>query len=230
MRRIKSKNNKCYFSLLLAVTLLVVVISPTGMEVHAASLKAKAAKNAYATFLSKHKSVSISDQNYYDAAFSKKDKSYVSCFATTDIDKDGIPELITQTNVNFRWYVVRIYTYKNKKVKPYKFSNNKNAVFDNCATAAGGYYFYICKNGHIHNNYSSGWDSEDQIYKISKKKLKYYLGYYCDELSGRSVAYKYNKRISVSEYKKATKNCKEKKTKYYSNNSKNRQKLKKNKI
>ncbi|MBR1629014.1 MAG: hypothetical protein IJ679_07090 [Lachnospiraceae bacterium] len=129
------------------------------------------AKAAYAKMLKRHPRIQIDDYSFYDAAFSMDDKSYVNRFALCDLDGDMIPELITETPVNFRWFIERIYTFEGGKVKPYKFSNGGEAVFNNCATANGGYYFYICDRNHVHNVYSGGAVSEEYAYAVSNKRL-----------------------------------------------------------
>lgn len=188
------------------ISLIVAIVLCSGMSsnvAEAASKKAKA-KKAYASFLAKRSAPKIDDSDFNDAGFALDNKDYVSCFSLYDIDKDKTPELITCTNVNFRWSIVRIYTYKNSKVTPYKFSDGEDAVFDDRATANGAYSFYICTEGDVHNDYRGDYGQEYKTYKCLGKKLK---------LS------------SMNETGHKIKNIKS-----YSNTKKNRNKLKNNKI
>ncbi len=194
---------KKYISILAAIIILISSIYLPNGNVQAAS-KATKARKAYAAFLAKHSAADIKDEDFNDASFSLDDKTYVSSFSICDIDKDNVPELITYTGVNFRWFIVRIYTYKNSKVTPYKFNDGNDVEFDNCATANGSYNFYICSKGHIHNNYVGSYGSDYATYKVSGKKLK----------------------LSSS----AENTHKDKKVKTYENSANNRSKLKKNKL
>ena len=158
----------------------------------------------YSTFLNKHKKIDIAEDDFYDARFSLDNKNYVNEFVLHDLDGDRRPELITYTPVNFRWNIVRIYTFKTGKVKAYKFSNGSKVVFDNCSTANGYYDFYICNKGHIHNNYAGSFEHFEDVYRVKKGKLK-----------------------KLSNY---TKEDKVKSLKYYKNTKNNRKKLKKSKL
>lgn len=195
--------NKRIIALLATIIIILGNLTISSGNVEAAT-KATNAKKAYAQYLTRHPKAKIDDKDFYNAGFSLEDKSYVSCFSIYDIDNDKVPELIATTNVNFRWFIVRIYTYKNGKVVPYKFADGRNVVFHDSATANGAYSFYICEKGHIHNDYKGYFGCEFKTYKVSGKKLKL---------------------ISKKEYSHASKNIKG-----YENNATNRKKLKNNKI
>lgn len=182
--------------------------------------------SAYASYLSKYPALTISDSNYYDASYSPSNTNYISAFALHDIDEDGVPELIARTDVNFRWNNIRIYTYKNGSVQPMKFYEGGNVMFYNRATANGGYYFYVCKNGHVHNAYNGGWSKAEKVYINSNGKLRKYLSYTVDNMMGFSGYYKYDSKITATQYTQLTKSCTESKITYYLNNSVNRTKLK----
>ena len=122
---------------------LVILLLP-GTKAMAASKKKKAMK-AYAKYLAKQIPVNVSDSQYYNASFAPSNTNYVNCFFLHDINKDKVPELFTQTNVNLHWFNMKIFTYKSGKVKPYKIKGKGNAVFVDRATANGGFDFYICK-------------------------------------------------------------------------------------
>lgn len=219
--------------MLLCLTMLIIICLP-GMPTQAASKKTKALK-AYSAFLKKNPSKQKSiGSKLYDASFCLPDTSYIDDFCLCDIDNNGVPELFTTTYVNFRWYIVRVYTWKNGRVAAYKFSDGTNAVFDNRSTANGYYYFTICQKKHLHNEYSAyifGDIKSYSVYKVKSKKLKTYLTY--SESTGVSglpaTATKNGKKISVKKYNSYTKGCKSKKLKWYSNSKSNRSKLKKGK-
>ena len=164
--------------------------------------------HSYADFLAKHKAKNY-DQ-FFDAAFEPKDKSYVNYFTTIDIDKDGKEELLTYTTINFRWQIIRIYRYKNGKVRPYKFSSGKNAVFEQCAIANGTYTLQVCKD-HIHNVWIGGYGSKQNIYEVSNGKLKLYLTREEDTLIGDGVpiSKEYGKKISEVEFEETIEWCEE---------------------
>lgn len=200
-----------------------------GSDAHAASAKKKAMK-AYASFLAKHPPRTF--RNYGDAAFSAEDKSYVNSYFLYDMDKNGVPELFTYTNVNARWYIVRVYTYRNKKVTLCKFADGCDAEFDNNASANGGYSFFICKQGHIHNSYSGGMEANEFIYKGAKDgTLKNCLRYQEIRFSYpyAVTAWKGSKEIAEQKYRSYTKKCTVRRMTSYKNNKKNRNALKKGK-
>ena len=216
-------------SIWFAILLAMIVIAAPGNKVQAASAKVKAMK-AYGKFLAKHPAKDFGDK-YYDASFSSDDTSYITSYFLYDMNKDRIPELITQTNVNFRWHIIRIYTYKNGKVTLCKFADGQDAVFDNNSSANGAYYFFVCKKGHFHNTYSGGMEDSEYIYKGTKKAVKLLMSRSEVKIMYPSMLTikKGEKTISSVQYSKYTKNCSEKKMTSYSNNKKNRKILKKGK-
>lgn len=193
-----------------------------GMEVSAASKES--AEKAYASFLAKHLAKDFGD-SFYTADFQPKDKTYVNEYCLVDIDKDKQPELITRTNVNFRWFIIRVYEYKDGKVKNYKFKSGSNAVFNDRATAAGAYQFSMCKKGHIHNAWLGGiYGSSENIYNISNGRLRKYLSRTV-EVSGTEKATKYGKKTTIKNYEKLTSECEEKALSWQANTKANRNKL-----
>lgn len=224
MKRKKGMRN---IMMLMCIALLVGILLP-GIHTEAASKKKKALK-AYTTFLKKHPSKlkEIENKGYYDAGFSLEDKSYIDEFVLYDIDKNGVPELFAFTYVNFRHYIVKVYTCQGGKVNVCKFADGTDAIFDNNAAANGSYTFSICKKGHIHNNFQGGIVSTANVYKASKGKLKTIFTY--NELYGNIAATKNGKEISEEKYKSYTKGCTYRKLTSYENNKANRSKLKKGK-
>lgn len=201
-----------------------------GVPSQAASRKVKAMK-AYAAFLAKHPAEDVGT-NYYDAGFGNVDTSGVNSYFLYDMDKNGVPELFTYTGVNFRHYIVRVYTWQSGKVVLCKFDNGQNAEFDNNSAANGSYGFYICKKKHIHNVYTGGMESSETVYKGAKGKLKQFLTYREVKISRPStvIATKGGKNITEAKYRSFTKSCKVKKNTWYGNNKSTRKKLKKGKL
>ena len=121
--------------------------------------------------------------------------------------------------MNFRWYIVNVYTCKNSKVRLMK-------SFNNCATANGAYYFYVCPRKHIHNNFSSGFVSEQTVYKVGSK-VKEFLHIQYDDYSvysarknGSSTA------MSMTQFQMLTSGCRSILVEYsYTNTDSNRTKL-----
>jgi len=79
--------------------------------------------------------------------------NHYDCFAIEDIDKDGTPELIASSIVNFSWAPISIYTYHGGKVVLLKDPANVDAhgTFEQSSTANGSYVTYICGEDHIHS-------------------------------------------------------------------------------
>ncbi len=209
-----------------ALFLLLVVPTTPAM---AASKKTKAMK-AYAKYLQTHKAVVVSDYQYSNASYSPSDLSFINSFFLHKVDADTVPELFTLTKVNFRCFIIRIFTYKSGQVQLYKLSSGEDAEFYDSAVACGSYHFFICKKNHIHNVWSGntpiGFEEKEEIYKGVKGKLKSYLS--CN--TGSAKYHKYSKSISKSTYTSLTQACLDKKVKYSSNTSANRKKLKQGKI
>ena len=208
--------------LLLTLTVSILLAMPA----MAASKKKKALK-VYAKYLALHEAPYISDRNYYNASYRPSNLNYVSYFTTYDLNRDKVPELFTLTSINHRRFIVRIYTYKKGKMKPYKYAGGANAVLDDYCGASGHYTIFICKKGHIHNTWEGstpfGYQSEVTVYKNVKGKLKQYL------YSGNATYTKYGKRITAAKYMALTKGCAEKTYFQYKNTAANRTLLKKGK-
>lgn len=184
---------------------------------------------AYADFLKKHPSKS--SKYFGDASYNPSDKSYVNSFFLYDIDKNNIPELFTYTTVNFRWHIIRVYTYQNGKVTAVKSTNGSKIEFNNSAVANGIYNFNICSKGHIHNNYAGSMSSTKCVYKKSGSKIDTWLIYNSYKIWNDTFesAQLYGNSIAINKYNSLTKSCKNIKITDYTNNSTNRTKLQKGK-
>ena len=193
-----TNSTRIYSRFLIFASVILLLSSLVTADCMAAgSKKAKKAKQVYASYLASHLPPKISDKNYYDAAYVSSNKTGVTCYMIHDLDKDKVPELITYTPINVRWFIIRIFTCKNGKVVPLKMENGADAVFDDCATANGSYSYYICKKGHFHNRYAGYFDTFDEAYKVTKGKMKL--------ISTGSAAHK-EKKVAVKSNNVANRN------------------------
>lgn len=160
----------------------------------------------YNTFLAEHPSVIY--EQFDDASFSADDVSYINWYALYDIDKDTVPELLTMTEVNIRWEIINIYKISDGQVIPYTFDDGTNVTFDNCHVANGVYYFDICSEGHIHNDFIGGWSTYQVTYLSMDNKLHKYLEFSDDDLAGGDPLYIINgNEITSEEYNMYIDNC-----------------------
>ncbi len=88
----------------------------------------------------------------YDTNIQKFGEHYDD-FTLLDLDQDGIPELIAQTVVNFRWTPISIYTYADGEAVLLKdpLDELSHATFEQNSSANGAYDLYLCEENHIHN-------------------------------------------------------------------------------
>ena len=79
--------------------------------------------------------------------------SHYDMFALSDLDQDGIPELIAQSTVNFRWAPVSVYTYADGKavLLTDPLDAQAHGTFEQRSTANGAYLTYLCEENHIHS-------------------------------------------------------------------------------
>lgn len=183
----------------------------------AASKKTKALK-AYSKFLAKHESSflnKIPSYGYYSQQ-NKENAQSAAFFLTVDLDKNGVPELVTQHVVGFKHSTLYVYRYKNGKVKRVK---NRAIPRDRtepymipaptytAATTWSGLNVWECKKKHLHIAMMSGAGRDEYIYYMKSGKLKLYAHsqehFYTD-------GYKYNykgKMVSAAKYNSATKGC-----------------------
>ena len=93
-------------------------------------------------------------------------------FALTDLNQDGIPELITMTVVNFRWTPISVYTYTDGKAVLLKdaLDAQSRVTFEQNSSANGAYEIYFCEENHIHSVWRGatpiGELEEDQAYAL----------------------------------------------------------------
>lgn len=121
------------------------------------SLQAKA-EAAYREILKAAPAIAGEHAQLQDASFDyeqnqKQFGNHYDLFALTDINQDGIPELIALTEVNFRWTPISVFTFAEDKAVLLKDPLNVTAhgTFEQCSTAGGSYATYICGENHIHS-------------------------------------------------------------------------------
>ena len=207
--------NKIIKRILLSSLLLLLFIP--GTQTLAASKKTKALK-AYSKFLAKHESKFLStipQYGYYSQTNSEKAQS-AAYFLLVDLDKNGIPELVTRHIVGYKFSILYVYTYKNGKVKRVKNAAifvDKTAPYVIQATtytsaaSGSGLTVFKCKKKHLHIGMMSGAGRDEYVCYMKNGKLKLYAHaqdhYYTD---GNLYRYK-GKIVSYAKYNSITKGC-----------------------
>ena len=141
-----------------------------------------AALSAYRDILKAAPAIAGEHAELTDASFGyeqnqEKFGSHYDQFALSDIDQDGIPELIALSTVNFRWTPVSVYTYKDGTAVLLKDPVNTDAhgTFEQMSTANGAYLTYICEANHIHSVWRGstpiGDMEENSAYKLEGTTL-----------------------------------------------------------
>ena len=98
-------------------------------------------------------------------------------FALSDLNQDGIPELITMTVVNFRWTPISVYTYADGKAVLLKDPSavQSPVTFEQNSSANGAYETYFCEENHIHSIWRGstpiGELEEDHAYALEGSAL-----------------------------------------------------------
>lgn len=122
-----------------------------------AELKAKALL-AYQNILKAAPAIEGEHEELEDASFDydqnqKMFGNHYDSFAISDINQDGIPELIALSMVNFRWNLVSVYAYADGTAVLLKHPQDGEAhgTLNQMSTANGAYITYICEENHIHS-------------------------------------------------------------------------------
>ena len=152
------------------------------------------------------------------------DRTEIHYFYITDLNKDGIDDLLTYEIVNFRYEKIKAFTLDDKNnIVPFKFEDGSDVLFDNNHQANGAFDFVLCSEGHIHNNYGGGGVRDDKIYTVDGNTIAFYLR--CEEiyLTQKTNCTKYGSEISLSEYQSLTENCKTVKIPWILNNAEGRE-------
>lgn len=171
------------------------------------------------------------ESKYISMGAENNKESYkkASGFLTADLDKDGIPELITLHPVGWRHDQLYVFTCKNGKVTKIKNSTSDSSI-DMSSAANGSYEVFACNRNHLHTvwsgvnalNFSSA--SNEKIYTIEKEKLKCYAAVSDNMSRSNQIIYEVNgSQVGKRQYESVVGKCK--KIAYmYSNNAVNRSK------
>lgn len=200
-------------AMVLAVALFVGVI---GASDAAATSKRVAVCKAYKKFLEKNVSHYTVEEGDWDSRNSEK-RDKCRSFIIVDLDKNGVPELVTEHEEGWKLGFLNVYTYKNGKVQYVKTKKgNKAKISVNCP-AIGWYEVYECSKGHIHadwvgKNWLSGMyvGSDFSAYKMKNGRLRRYLHGSWEELPGKYRFYKNEKRITETKFNRLYAKCKAK--------------------
>ena len=176
----------------------------------------------YMAFLEKYEG--DGEAAYNRVAGEYGDRMEIHYFYITDLNKDGIDDLLTYEIVNFRYEKIKAFTLDDKNnVVPFKFEDGSDVLFDNNHQANGAFDFVLCSEGHIHNNYGGGGVRDDKIYTVDGNTIAFYLR--CEEIymTQKTNCTKYGSEISLSEYQSLTENCKTVKIPWILNNAEGRE-------
>ncbi len=145
------------------------------------SEEAKQALRAYYEILSSMPAIEDEHDEVDDAAFGYEENhalfgDHLDVFFVYDINKDGIPELIASSTVNFRWAPVYVYTYANGQAVLLKdpLQPDAHGTFEQNASAHGSYHTFFCDNNHIHSFWRGYIDEqmeEDYAYELIGTEL-----------------------------------------------------------
>ena len=97
---------------------------------------------------------------------------HYDAFALADLDGDGVPELIAQTVVNFRWTPVSVFTYTDGSAVLLKspLDPASPATLEQNSSANGAYTLLICGEDHLHSLWRGdtpvGEMTEEQVFAL----------------------------------------------------------------
>lgn len=209
---------KCKISLFL-LTLLLMVLGST-CTTQAASYKWNKACKAYQTFLKKNVSKFVAPTVPGTQIVNPENYKKTARFAVLDMDKNGIPELISWHLWGYHEDKLFVYTYKNGKV-----TRVKNSEVDLFCQVRGWYNAVFCKKGHLHAKLDVGiWGKYEYVYALKNGALKLYAQSDQDFIRDTEAYYVNGKRVSSSRYRSAVKNCKITSEIFYENTKTNRKK------
>lgn len=180
------------------------------MQLYAASANYKKACKAYATWLSRNES------KFYvtEGDFQKKNRENYkksAGFTIADLDKNGVPELITSHSVGYKIYEIYVYTYRAGKVVQIKGVSGKKgsqaAITASCV-ANGHYYTYTCRKKHLHVDWGGYAGFTNTAYVVKNGKLKEYAYGEEDSLVNRNIYRVNGKSVSKKKYNSVMGKCK----------------------
>lgn len=207
-------------AMVLAVALFVGVI---GVSDVAAISKRAAACKAYKKFLKKNVShYTVEEGDWESENKERRDKCWG--FLLVDLNKDGIPELVTNHECGYKCGFLNVYVFKNGKVQHATTKKGKKVKIDTSCNAAGWWYVYSCKKGHLHTEWQGGSIGQNKtIYNFKCGKLNKYLHGSWDELYKKYRFYKNGKRITETKFNRLYAKCKAKEC-LHKNTARNRKK------
>lgn len=150
--------NRCFLMIsVLLLTAAVVGCSSSPSNAPADDLRTEAL-SAYQKILEAAPELEGEHEELADASFGyeqnlEKFGDHYDQFALSDLDQDGVPELIALTVVNFRWTPVSVYTYADGEAVLLKnpLDAQSPVTFEQNSSANGAYAVYFCEENHIHS-------------------------------------------------------------------------------
>ena len=145
---------------------------------------AEKALKAYKKFLKKNVSsftpVEFDFTNENPESYKKS-----SSFLVTDMDQDGVPELVTYHDIAYKMASLYVYTYKDGKIKQLKLESEygeQDYISVSC-NADGWYEVYKDKKGYLHTDWSHSGDQRciNSTYTIKDGSIWCYLNEEKDE-------------------------------------------------
>lgn len=195
---------------------LLVIPSSSAM---AASTRTKALK-AYSKFLASHESTFLKRMPTYGyfRQVNNENRESADSFLTVDLDKNGIPELVTYHVLGYKNSTFNVYTYKKGKIKRLK---EILAPTYTAPTSWWGITVYACSKKHLHLSLMNGVGRDDYVYYISNGKLSKYAENDDHWYINENIYKVKGRKTTAAKYNKAVKGCVQKKS-LVSNNSANR--------
>lgn len=170
--------NRCFLMIsVLLLTAAVVGCSSSPSNAPADDLRTEAL-SAYQKILEAAPELEGEHEELADASFGyeqnlEKFGDHYDQFALSDLDQDGVPELIALTVVNFRWTPVSVYTYADGEAVLLKNPSDAQSpvTFEQNSSANGAYAIYLCGENHIH----SVWQGTNPIGEAVEENYAYAL-------------------------------------------------------
>lgn len=209
---------------LMFVSVFVMSFLISNTDTQAASKKWEKACKAYKTFLAKNESKFKVIEGDFETK-NKENYKKTKAFMIVDLDRNGIPELVTCHEKGYKAGYLYFFEYKKGKVQKVKDKKGNAVSVDITCTAQGYYSIYKCKKGHLHANWYGGWYGfNNTTYRMSKGKLQTYLNYTQDDIQGFTSITEKGKKISKKKYNSIIAKCGSKQTCLVYNNKTNRKK------
>lgn len=189
--------------IIMGLMAVAILILSTSVNVQAAEKWDKAEK-AYMKFLKKYQSTYVMPDDWGKEDNTENYK-YCSTYSIKDMNNDGVPELLTNHDTNWKQGDIYIFTYKDGKVK--KVKNGRISV--TCSASGGWYNTYFCKERHLHVERAGGLIGPlYRVYRLtSKGKLVKYLQWEENNVENKETFKKNGKIITKKEYERLYRKC-----------------------